>query len=142
MSKSYAEALASTEERIPANERREKIFTLYKIEPATITINQVIGNIARSLEVDAPTALFGVHRDTRFHSRFTIVYKNKFYIEQIAKNGLQVGETKIAPKKPKPTRGYIPNLPIYASDEEVRDLLSNHGNVVGLHQRKREDEYG
>ena len=139
MSKSYTEALASTEETIPANKRREKTFTLYRIEPATITINQVIGGIARSLEVDAPTAIFGVHRDTWFHSRFTIVFKNKFYIEQIAKNGLQVGETKIAPIKPKPTRGYIPNLPIYASDEEVRDLLSNHGNVVGLYQRTRED---
>ena len=60
MSKFYAEALASTEETIPANERGEKIFTLYKIEPATITIKQVIGDIARSLEVDAPTAIFGV----------------------------------------------------------------------------------
>ena len=139
MSKSYAEALASTEETQPANERREKTFILYKIEPATITTNQVIEDIARSLEVDAPTAIFGVHRDTRFHSRFTVVFKNKFYIEQIAKNGLQVGETKITPIKPKPTRGYIPNLPIYALDEEVRVLLSNHGKVVDLHQRTRND---
>ena len=94
------------------------------------------------MEVDAPTAIFGVHRDTRFQSRFTVVFKNKLYIDLITKNGLQVGETKIAPIKPKPTRGYIPNLPIYASDEEVRDLLSNHGNVVGLHQRTREDGIG
>ena len=68
-----------------------------------------------------------------------MVFQSKIYIQQIKENGLQVGTTKIAPKRTKPTRGYLPNLPVYALEEEVRELLTNHGNVVGLYPRTRND---
>ena len=83
--------------------------------------------------------MFGVHKDTRYQSRFIVVFKHSKYIEQIKENGLQVGETKIAPKRPKPIRGYPPNLPVCALEEEVRELLSQYGNVVGLYPRTRHD---
>ena len=84
--------------------------------------------------------LFTVSTETHgTRARYTIIFTDTKYIKQITENGLKVGDTKIAPRKPKPTRGYIPNLPIYALDEEVRELLSNHGNVVGIYPQKRDD---
>ena len=143
MSRSYAEALASTEEtntrKDVLNDRMQQTLILYKINPPTITTNEVIQDIAKSLRVDAPIAMFGVHKDTRYQSRFTVVFKHSKFIEQIKENGLHVGETKIAPKRPKPIRGYLPNLPVYALEEEVRELLSEYGNVVGLYPRTRQD---
>ena len=128
MSRSYAEAVTASPEETRTQEntkitRINQTFTLYKISPENITINQVITDISRSLQVEAASAIFGVHRDTRYHSRFTVVFKDRKFIEQITENGLQVCDTKIAPKKPKPTRGYLPNLPVYALEEEVNQLL-------------------
>ena len=146
MARSYAQALASeeetNEETNTTNKKEtllEQTFVLYKIEPENISTNDVIKDIATSLRVNAPTAIFGVHKDTRYRSRFTVVFQSKIYIQQIKENGLQVGTTKIAPKRTKPTRGYLPNLPVYALEQEVRELLTNHGNVVGLYPRTRND---
>ena len=144
MSRSYAEAEASPEEtrnQLTSTKitRINQTFILYKITPDNITINEVITDISKSLEVEAATAIFGVHRDTRYRRRFTVVFKNRKFIEQITENGLQVGDTTIAPKRPKPTRGYLPNLPVYALEEEVSQLLSKHGKVTGIYPRTRND---
>ena len=144
MSRSYAEAVASPEEtrnQLTSTKitRINQTFILYKISPDNITINEVITDISKSLEVEAATAIFGVHRDTRYRSRFTVVFKNRKFIEQITENSLQVGDTTIAPKRPKPTRGYLPNLPVYALEEEVSQLLSKHGKVTGIYPRTRND---
>ena len=101
MARSYAEALASeeetNEETNTTNKKQtllEQTFILYKIEPENISTNDVIKDIATSLRVNAPTAIFGVHKDTRYRSRFTVVFQSKIYIQQIKENGLQVGTTK------------------------------------------------
>ena len=145
MSQSYAEAVKASPEETRTrmastkNLRINQTYILYKISPDDITINQVIADISKSLEVEAASAIFGVHRDTRYRSRFTVVFKNRKFIDQITENGLQVGDTKIAPKKPKPTRGYLPNLPVYALEEEVHQLLSEHGKVTGIYPKTRND---
>ena len=100
--------------------------------------------MTKALQVDTPKAIFGVHRDTRFKSRFNIHFTEKKYIDQIYKEGMQIGETKISPRNydvsgPTPNKGYIPNLPLYAINEEVRELLTKHGQVVYLAHRQRRD---
>ena len=140
MAKTYAEAVATpTRENNVKNIRIQQRFVLYKITPNNISTNKVIQDIANSLKVEATTAIFGVHRDTRYKCRFTVIFKDSKFITQIRQNGLRVGDTTIAPKNSNATRGYLPNLPVYALEDKVRQLLSKHGKVTYLKARTRKD---
>ena len=148
METTYAEAVetstqehnaTSTQEYNVKNIRLQKRFILYKITPSNITTNKVIEDIANSLKVDAPTAIFGVHRDTRFKCRFTVIFKDSKFIQHIRQNGMKVGDTIIKPKNSNATRGYLPNLPMYALEGEVKELLAKHGEILYLKARTRTD---
>ena len=157
----YANAVSSHQSEIKRKEAEQQIkqqrqnnsYTLYKIEPRTITVDQVIADIEKSLKVKASDAILGVHKNTRYDVRrekrfmFMIVFKSDKYIQQIIDEGMQIGETPIAPKRryeeghgrPRPSRGYIPNLPLYATVSEVTEILSYYGQVDRVNPRKRKD---
>ena len=151
MATTYAEAVetstqennaTSTQENNATNVkniRLQKRFILYKITPRNISTNEVIEDIANSLKVDAPTAIFGVHRDTRFKCRFTVIFKDSKFIQQIRQNGMKIGDTIIKPKNINATRGYLPNLPMYALEGEIKELLAKHGKILYLKARTRND---
>ena len=123
---------------------KRNTFTLWKITPADITTEKVIQDITKSLGVEASKAIYGVHRDTTYKGRFHITFNGDKYRKQIEEEGIQIGETKIAPRAhytsgPPATRGYIQNLPLYAQKEEVTNMLKDHGRVVYIKQWVRPD---
>ena len=142
--KTYANAIQHSPEGEAAKElikedRVRRSYTLYSVKPATITTSEVIDDVCRSLKCTPREALLGVHKDTRFNGRFTLLFKQFKYIELIRHNGLHVGQTRIRPIIRK-GNGYIPNIPLYALDSEIKELLEEGGGIVrSLKKRARAD---
>ena len=118
--------------------RRNMTFTIFNAKPATITVDQVIQDVGKSLRLNPTTAILGVHKDTRFKSRFNIYFRSALYVEQAKINGMQIGDTIIHPQK-RMRKGYIPNLPMWELVEDVKTILSEYGDVKFAEPRKRKD---
>ena len=142
--KSYANAIRRSPEGEAAKDmikedRVRRSYILYSVKPPTITASEVIDDVCKSLKCTPREALLGVHKDTRFNGRFTVLFKQLKYIEQIRHNGLHVGQTRIRPII-RNGNGYIPNIPLYALDSEIKELLEEGGGMVrSLKKRTRAD---
>ena len=113
-------------------------FTIFNATPPTITVDEVIQDVGKSLKVEPRVAILGVHKDTRFKSRFHIYFKSRLYVDQAKTNGMQIGTTTIRPQR-RIRKGFIPNLPMWELEAEVKETLSEYGEVRYAEPRKRRD---
>ncbi len=144
---SYASALTNQDpaaraaSRVIRRQNREKrVFTLYNIKPRDITTDQIIADLSKNFGMEPRLFLLGVHKDTRPTRRGQIhlYFKKDEAIKYIEENGLQIGETKIKPRK-HVKRGYLPNVPIWTLEEDLKEALQFLGELKYLHPRKRKD---
>ena len=140
----YSEAAQPSPERrlfasnIIRQNRREMTFTMFNATPPTITVDEVIQDVGKSLKVEPRVAILEVHKDTRFKSRFHIYFKSRLYVDQAKTNGMQIGSTTIRPQR-RIRKGFIPNLPMWELEAEVKETLSEKGEVRYAEPRKRRD---
>lgn len=126
-------------------ERKERIFTIYRLAtviPSEATIARAIGVL---FEKEPREVVEKVQRDTRYRSRYNILFKEKEDCQYIIRNGITIEGQKIGGRKgnyiySRPiTHIYIPNFPASGTKDELFTLLSSHLTVAYLKERVHRD---
>ena len=165
---SYSKALKETApplEAVPSQHSRKRLtrhLTLFKVGQYE-TVETIVAQISKAFQL-APAELFeAVSKDTRYKQfgRFYVLFKTNAHFQRAHDDGFFIGRnfisgrrgtnatTKLtetgvsgdATKPPfRPVRtGYIPNIPPWICQDDVRLLLAPYGEVIDLAINKSRD---
>lgn len=121
-------------------ERKRRMFTIYQL--ASIKPGEV--DIARGIEEafnKKPSEVVQkIQRDTRYRSRYNILFKTEQYCNFIRSNGFVVAGQIIRGQKEQTwrrpvTHVFIPNFPAHGTADELREILSKTNEVTYINER-------
>ena len=126
-----------------SSERKQRVFTIYRLAtaiPSEGSIARAIGNL---FEKEPREVIEKIQRDTRYRSKYNILFKRKDDCDFIIRNGITIEGQKIGGKqyhhRPHITHIYIPNFPSSGTRNELFTILSQHVSVSYVRERFHQD---
>lgn len=100
----------------------------------------IIETLTKHYHKDAKSLLEKVQRDTRYRSRYNVVFKNSNDCNDLKENGITIAGQRIKGNKERKleraiSQFYVPNFPAWGTKEELVELLSQYGQVKYCRER-------
>jgi len=141
--RTFAEAAAAGathEEQIPTTPRKDRSFTFFNLMAPTDISDSVIEALASHFQ-QPQQVVENIQRDTRFHSRYNVIFKdpaqkNRLVNEGIVINGVPIRGRSVRPR-PSITKLYIPNFLAWGIELDRIHCLMDAGVPVVVYTNER-----
>ena len=137
LSQSYASAIQTSQTTTPPStteERKGNTYTFYNLNTSDDITTLVIRCLTDKFNLDAKALIYKIIKDTRFRSRYVVTFNKKEHFDILVNTGITINGTKIKGKADMPVRFYLPNMPCYCDEADVRKALQNH-QVIYVKQK-------
>lgn len=150
---SYA-AVASTqnqgerqnkEQSEKTDDRKRRMFTIYNLASAQPSESIIAKELALAFNKQPHEVIDKIQRDTRYRSRYNILFRNQTDCMTIFNNGVTIAGQRIRGFNEKRdrfhfnatpvTHVYVPNFPAYGTKREITDLFCHLGTMTYARER-------
>lgn len=122
-------------------ERKQRMFTIYRLATAIPSEGVIARAIGQLFEKEPREVIAKIQRDTRYRSRYNILFKNKEDCNFIIRYGITIEGQRIGGRRDPYSRRnpmthiYIPNFPASGTKQELFDILSKEISVGYVKER-------
>ena len=109
------------------NEIERRTQVLRKLPPGTSALS-IISDMKNQSEIPIGDVVESVIQEPLDKRRFYVTFKSVEIKRQVTRTGYKIGNIKIPPEA-SDVQGFIPDVPHYLSEEDVKEILSRYGDV-------------
>ena len=156
----------TTKPKITQNQRKSNTYTFFNLMTAEDITDSIIKELENHFKKTAKDLISKINRDTRYRSRYQVTFVCEDDFNNILGNGITINGIRIRGYRDrelhlieKPTRFYVPNLPSFLNEDDVRDIVNDEqtayikqkinkkfgipsgGFFIGILQAEKEDRY-